>query len=304
MNENKPYDGKKVDIFCLGEALMILVTGIPGFELATRNNRYYQQICRKNIGLYWKIVEPQLKPRGIILSQEFKDLYIKMVTYNPNSRPNAETVLNHPWFDEIKELKKNKEKMEKIEDEIKQKFIDLEQNVKEGVKKYLEANNSSSEEDDSIITRSAGDEGMRYFNGDIKAKNIDTQINMNNCIKIKNLLNPNKFMNFLCQKMINEFGQDNCYIETSKKRLKLEVIFEEDEKEKDELPEEIKEELKKLGIDYDAEEYEENNDLKMNIKLYKYSDEYILKFIQKEGKRNQFLDKFRAISKLVENIIS
>ena len=134
MNENKPYDGKKVDIFCLGEALMILVIGIPGFELATRNNRYYQQICRKNIGLYWKIVEPQLKPRGIILSQEFKDLYIKMVTYNPNSRPNAETVLNHPWFDEIKELKKNKEKMEKIEDEIKQKYIDLEQNVKEGVK--------------------------------------------------------------------------------------------------------------------------------------------------------------------------
>lgn len=59
-----------------------------------------------------------------------------------------------------------------------------------------------------------------------------------------------------------------------------------------------------MRIDYDAEEYEENNDLKMNIKLYKYSDEYILKFIQKEGKRNQFLDKFRAISKLVENIIS
>ena len=54
MNENKPYDGKKVDIFCLGEALMILVTGIPGFELATRNNQYYQQICRKK---YWALLE-------------------------------------------------------------------------------------------------------------------------------------------------------------------------------------------------------------------------------------------------------
>ena len=84
----------------------------------------------------------------------------------------------------------------------------------------------------------------------------------------------------------------------------MEVIFEEDEEVKDELPEEIKEELKKLGIDGGIEDNGGNNDLKMNIKLYKYSDEYILRFIQREGKRNKFLDKFTAISNLVENIIN
>ena len=305
MYETRPYDGKNVDIFCLGEALMILVTGIPGFEIATKNNQYYQKICRKNISLYWKIIEPQIKSNGIILSPEFKDLYIKMVTYNPGSRPSAETVLNHPWFDEIKELKKDKEKMVKIENELKQKLIDLEPTVREKVKKHLEAKNSNSEEDyNSSNTRSAGDEGVIYFNNDIKAKEIDTQMNMNNCIKIKKLLNPNKFMNSLCQKMINKFGNDNCFIKANKKRLKLEVIFEEDEEVKDELPEEIKEELKKLGIDGGIEDNGDNNDLKMNIKLYKYSDEYILRFIQREGKRNKFLDKFTAISNLVENIIN
>ena len=39
------------------------------------------------------------------------------------------------------------------------------------------------------------------------------------------------------------------------------------------------------------------------LQLYKSNDEYLLRFIQSEGKRKQFLDKFEAISKLVEDIL-
>ena len=41
----------------------------------------------------------------------------------------------------------------------------------------------------------------------------------------------------------------------------------------------------------------------IQIRLYKYSDGHILKFMQKDGNRKNFLDKVNIISELVENII-
>ena len=80
-------------------------------------------------------------------------------------------------------------------------------------------------------------------------------------------------------------------------------MFEEEE-EKKEIPEKIREELKKLGINEDIENYEKNIELTIQIKLYKYFDDYILRFIQKKGERHYFLKKYEIISKLVENILS
>ena len=298
----KNYDGKKADIFCLGAALMILIVGLPGFMRAKLNDTYYQKIFRKDIKLYWKIVELQIKAKGIILSKEFKDLYIKMITYNPDSRPTAEEVLNHPWFNEINELKKDEKKMEKIENKIKQKFIDLEQTVKQNFKKEMEAKNKKPE-DNNNKTKSGGYDEDIYFNINCKPKFIDTHMNMKNCINIKNLFNPNIFMNSLCNRLIKEFGADNCDIEADKKELEFNVTFEEENGE--EIPEEIKEELKNLGIEDEIKKDEENNnELKIQIMLYQWSDEYILRFVLKEGDRKEFLDKFESISKLVEKIIN
>ena len=52
------------------------------------------------------------------------------------------------------------------------------------------------------------------------------------------------------------------------------------------------------------EDNERTIELIIQIKLYKYSDDYILRFIQEKGDRYYFLDKFETISKLVKNIIS
>ena len=68
-----------------------------------------------NIKAYWKIFDSQII--GMKLSPEFKDLYIKMITYNPNLRPNAEEILNHPWFNEIRGM--NVDIKVKIENEVK-----------------------------------------------------------------------------------------------------------------------------------------------------------------------------------------
>ena len=70
-------------------------------------------------------------------------------------------------------------------------------------------------------------------------------------------------------------------------------------KKKKKIKRKIKKEDKKDEVDND-----ESNELTMQIKLYKYFGEYILRFIQKNGTRKNFLDKFKIISKLVKEIIS
>ena len=300
---NKTYDGKKADIFSLGASLILLVTGKEGFKMASIQDKLYNKILLKHLNLYWKIIESRIKE--MTLSTEFKDLYIKMVTYNPNSRPSAEEILNHPWFNEIKEIKNNEEKMEELENKIRENFLNLVDIVKSISKKIIEVKNMESDIASSGIKSFKNDKC--FFDYKIKPKYIDTPINMINCIKIKGNLNPNIFMNNFCDILINEFGSDNCYIEPDKTKLKFNIIFEEEEEnnEEEEITDEIKEELKKLGIENEInEEDEENNGLDIQIKLYQSSDGYILRFKQKEGNRKKFLDKFNEISKLIEDLIS
>ena len=105
----KPYDGKKADIFCLGSILIILVAGIRGFKQAVPSDKFYNEIILKNINNYWELVEPNIE--GIKeLSSEFKDLYIQLITDEPDKRLTPDKILEHPWFNEIKEIKKIRKK--------------------------------------------------------------------------------------------------------------------------------------------------------------------------------------------------
>ena len=303
---NKPYDGKKADIFSLGASLILLVTGKDGFKTASTNDKFYNKILLKHLSLYWKIIESINK--GITLSQEFKDLYIKMVTYNPNSRPNAEDILNHPWFNDIKEIENNEEKMEELENKLKEYLMNLVDIVKGNLKKVMEVKNTESDMVSSGIKSTKM--GKSFFEFKIKPKYIDTPMIMNNCIKIKGDLNPVIFMNSLCDKLIKKFDGNNCFIEADKRKLKFNIIFNEDEEEEydeEEITEEMREELEKLGIDNENNEDEEennNDNLMIQIKLYQCSEGHILRFIHKNGERKNFLDKFFVISKLVKILIS
>ena len=95
VNLGKPYDGKKADIFCLGSILIILVAGIRGFKQAVPSDKFYNEIILKNINYYWKLVEPNIE--GIKeLSSEFKDLYIQLITDEPDKRLTPDKILEHP----------------------------------------------------------------------------------------------------------------------------------------------------------------------------------------------------------------
>ena len=209
-----------------------------------------------------------------------------MVAYNPDSRPNAEEILNHSWFNEIKEI--NLEQKNKLEDEIKKEFSDLSIIVKEKNQQEIKAVDRI-EEYPIYRTRCFDNDDKYFMDNNIKPKYLVTPMSMDNSIKIKGYLNPVKFMNFLCEKLVSKFKDDNCYIKVERNKLEINIIFEEDEEEEE---------------DEKNENIEESNDLSMQIKLYEEKDEHLLRFILKKGNRKNFLDKYNIISKLVEYIIT
>ena len=69
------------------------------FESATVNNIslkiekiLYKLIKTKQYDKYWEMLEKYLKIKG--LSENFKDLFLKLVAYNPDERPTMEEIKN------------------------------------------------------------------------------------------------------------------------------------------------------------------------------------------------------------------
>ena len=99
----KPYNGIKIDIFSLGVILINLVTKKLGFSMAHKSDNYYNYIINKKYNLYWDSVKGQIRNT----SDDFKKLYLKMVSFNPDERPNIEEILKDPWMKEINDLNEN-----------------------------------------------------------------------------------------------------------------------------------------------------------------------------------------------------
>ena len=123
--ERKLYDGIKADIFSLGQLLINLVTGQFGFQSATPNDQFYGLIIEQKLDHYWH----EVQPNNIVLSQEFKYLFIRMVDPNPDNRPSIDEILNSPWMQEINNL--NQEQMNALEDQVRNEFQLREQPVQQ-----------------------------------------------------------------------------------------------------------------------------------------------------------------------------
>ena len=294
--DKKSYDGFKVDIFCLGEILISLTTGKPGFNMPVPNDEFFSNIAANLSKVYWKKFCKQIP--GLTLSEEFKDLYVKMLKYKPSQRPTIQEVLQHPWFKEINEM--DKEQLENIEKKLKEKFLEVADEIKNKTQKIEEVKKTNY--DTPTAYRSGDDDNI--FPSYIKPKVLLIPINMKYSIKIIGSLNPTKFMNSLYNLLNKEFENDDVIIKPHKQKLKLDLILNEEEEENEEITKEIIEELKKLGIEEKNNDDENYNELIIRIKLYKISDGYLLKFIQKKGLREKFYAKFVAISDLVKKLIS
>ena len=45
-----------------------------------------------------------------------KDLYVRMIAYNPKERPSIDKILNDPWMKEVKDL--NDEEKKKLDKKV------------------------------------------------------------------------------------------------------------------------------------------------------------------------------------------
>ena len=120
---NQPYDGILADIFSLGQLLFILVTGQFGFKSATPNDHFYGLIMAQNLDHYWQLIANHN------LSQEFKDLFIRIVNPNPAQRPTINQILNDAWMQEINNL--NPQQMDALENEVRNEFQLREQRIQQ-----------------------------------------------------------------------------------------------------------------------------------------------------------------------------
>ena len=294
----RPYDGFKADIFSLGVVLLTLVTCKIGFGEATKNDPYYRLIMTRHYLQYWNVVGNQIK--GV--SEEFKQLYNKMISFRAQDRPTIEDILSSDWMKEIREL--NEDQLKELENEIREEMMKREVSVKQKMSEKVETEGESS--GNVNYNRGGGDDGKDYFDLSLKPKYAKTGINMNNFIKIKGDLPPAKFMNNLANKIKEDFG-DNCNIAESKKALKFNITFEEELKDEEEIPKELEEELAQLDLG-DNEDGDDDilrkKDCVIQCKLYKSIKEgYILRFTKKDGELEDYYKNVEKITDLVKSVL-
>ena len=273
--KNVPYNGIKADIFSLGAILIFMVYGKNGFKKATASDEMYRLIMdeknKKNIDLYWEKMGPCL---GEKISDEFKELYIKMVSPDPEKRPDIETILkDYSWIKSINNMDFKqlsnllKEKLKSLKKMV-ETFVTIEIKEKEDKKKV-----------GKNYTR-AGKEEEKRFNSNLKPKEFPDNLDMEFCIKIEDYFADNQLMNSLYEKIDKKFGK-NCQVEINKEKYEMILNF---EKEDDD--------------DSNNNEYDI-----MKIKLYHFEKGLILKFFKKEGDKKNFFDKFKIICDLVKEIL-
>lgn len=100
IKEHKEYDGYKADVFSVGVILFIMIQGTFPFSEATTDEHYYKYLVKGQIKKYFE------KTNASALSDDLKDLLVKMFSYDPKERPSIVDIKNHPWmnrkFDIIK----------------------------------------------------------------------------------------------------------------------------------------------------------------------------------------------------------
>jgi serine/threonine protein kinase len=116
IKEGKQYDGRQIDIFSTGVILFIIVQGIFPFKEAKKDEYFYNLIMNNKLDQYWK------KVGGQNLSPEFKDLILKMFSYDGTKRPTIEQLKAHPWVTKPFSIKIARSKiMDKLNDKRSEK---------------------------------------------------------------------------------------------------------------------------------------------------------------------------------------
>ena len=281
---HRSYNGMKADVFSLGVVLLTSVTGKIGFLEATKRDKYYKNIMKKDYERYWELVNKQIPQT----SQEFKNLYQNMISYDSNKRPLIQEIIDKdPWLDEIRKL--NNEQLKDLENEIYNEFLNREKIV---VKELSETMNTEEKEDSYEASRGVGE--IEYFPNDLDLKYAKTGINMKNFVKIDGEITPYKFMNTLVNKIKEKF---ECHVNTDTNKYKFTIEFINKEEENEEKEDEDED-------NDDEEEGVKKIDSVIEVKLFQsYKNGYILRFVKKAGTMDDYYKNLDGVKNEIKKTI-
>ena len=155
---------------------MSLTYYLPGLTKASSECEFYKAIIEEREDKYWDMIEPII---GKDISEEFKDLFIQMVSNIPENRPTIQEVLIHRWFNSYKEM--NEEEKTNLEKEIIEEFKSREEIIQDKITDEIKISNQNSE---CFENRSAGND-YEYFHKGLKPNKAKDGFDMSFCIRIK-----------------------------------------------------------------------------------------------------------------------
>jgi hypothetical protein len=88
----KQYD-ESADIFAAGVILFIMLAGFPPFQVATKQDWWFNKLMSDKHSLFWKAHE-----RSAYFSDSAKDLINKILANDASKRITIEAIEEHDWF--------------------------------------------------------------------------------------------------------------------------------------------------------------------------------------------------------------
>ena len=268
----KSYDGIKTDIFSLGVVLFTLVTCKMAFVQASRGDRFYRYIIHKMQDKYWEKLELQGNNVSA-LSKEFKDLFTKMISFNPKERPTIEEIINHPWMKGEVATKAEIISDFKLREITVRQQMEIEKMATENEDNYMVYRNSTKEEE--------------FFNKEVKGA-LYKGGKRKNILRIKGKINPIKFMN----EYLNELGEkikEEKEIEPHEEKLQFKIIIEDKNEDVEENEDDLLEREKLI--------------IQVKMKYVKENEEYVIQYDKLSGDKFDFCNRIKDMKSIADSLL-
>jgi serine/threonine protein kinase len=84
-------------MFAIGILLFEMISGRAPFASAKKKDPWFNCL-QKSPSVFWNGHDKTNKNNNITMSDEFKDLFVKMMSDHPKKRPNVDEIRNHPFM--------------------------------------------------------------------------------------------------------------------------------------------------------------------------------------------------------------